>query len=144
MRERPGGQVGDDLLDDRVVTVLALGLDRLERGVGEDRVVPVGGEELALARGCFPFSTRTRRTMSRAVTCSLFFRDVNAVYPVSATSASETQHDSWSSQRACGYLTAVQASSPMRPIAALMLVFIGTVTEKYAPLRMAALITAEL
>ena len=42
--------------------------------------------------------------MSRAVTCSSFFFEVKAVYCVSATSASETQQPSWSSQMACGYL----------------------------------------
>ena len=55
---------------------------------------------------------------------------MNAVYWISATSASETQQDSWSSQMACGYSIAVQASSGMRAIAAWMLEFIGTVTEK--------------
>jgi hypothetical protein len=85
---------------------------------------------------------RTRRTISRAVICSLFFCDANAVYQISATSASETPQDSWSSQMACGYSIAVQASSGMRPIAALMLEFHGTVTEKYALFRQAARITA--
>jgi len=37
--ERAAGDVGEDLLDDRVVAVLSLGLDELGRGVGEDRVV---------------------------------------------------------------------------------------------------------
>src|SRR5512135_2130423 len=32
-------QVGDDLLDDRVVAVLALGLDQLERGIGKYRMM---------------------------------------------------------------------------------------------------------
>jgi hypothetical protein len=44
VRERPVGDVGEDLLHDRVVAVLAFGLDQLERGVGEDRVVAPGGE----------------------------------------------------------------------------------------------------
>ena len=48
------------------------------------------------------FRSRTRRTTSRAVTALPFF-DANAVYPVSATSASETQAPIWSSQIACGY-----------------------------------------
>ena len=43
-------EVGDDLLDDRVAAVLLLGLEGLERGVGEDGVVAPGGEQLALAR----------------------------------------------------------------------------------------------
>jgi hypothetical protein len=45
---------------------------------------------------------------------------------------------------ACGYSMAVQAPSGMPAIAARMLEFIGTVTEKYAPLRRTALMTAEL
>ncbi|MFZ0047617.1 MAG: hypothetical protein WAL16_17385 [Streptosporangiaceae bacterium] len=72
------------------------------------------------------------------------FLDVNAVYCVSAISASETQMPSWSSQMARGYLMAVQASSPMAAIAARMLAFIGTVTENRAPARRIAPVTAAL
>jgi hypothetical protein len=82
--------------------------------------------------------------ISRAVTCSLFFFDVNAVYWISVTSASETQQSSWSSQMAWGYLIAVQESSPVRAIAARTEESIGTVTEKCAPPRRTALITAAL
>ncbi len=41
--ERAVGQVGEDLLDDRVITMLLFGLDQVERAVGEHRsiVVPV-------------------------------------------------------------------------------------------------------
>jgi hypothetical protein len=54
-REVPGGQVGErpvvpvgeDLLDDGVVAVVRLGLDRLERAVGEDGVVAPGTVEVA-------------------------------------------------------------------------------------------------
>ena len=80
--------------------------------------------------------------MSRAVTCSSFFFEVKAVYVVSATSASETQQPSWSSQTACGYSMAVQASSGMAAIAALMAAVTGAVTENRAPLRRIAAITA--
>ena len=45
---------------------------------------------------------------------------------------------------ACGYSIAVQASPGIGAIAARMLEFIGTVTEKCAPWRRTALITAEL
>ncbi len=45
---------------------------------------------------------------------------------------------------ACGYLMPAQDSSGMALIAAWMLPFIGTVTEKCAPWRRTALITAEL
>ena len=51
MRERPVGDVGEDLFHDRVIPVLSLGLDQLERGVSEQRVVAPEGEQLALARG---------------------------------------------------------------------------------------------
>jgi hypothetical protein len=37
--ERAAGDVGEDLLHDRVVAVLPLGLDELERRVGEHRVL---------------------------------------------------------------------------------------------------------
>ena len=70
------------------------------------------------------FRSRTRRTISRAVTAWPFF-EANAVYPISATSASETQQSSWSSQIARGYRIGVQASSAMAAIAARMLGFIG-------------------
>ena len=48
MSERAAGDVGEDLLDDSVVAVLSLGLDQLERRVGEDRVVAPDGEQLVL------------------------------------------------------------------------------------------------
>ena len=70
------------------------------------------------------------------------FFDANAVYSISATSASEIQASSWSSQTACGYLMAVQASSPMAAIAARMLAFMGAVTENRAPWPRTAAITA--
>jgi hypothetical protein len=89
------------------------------------------------------FRSRTRRTISRAVTARPFF-DANAVYSVSATSASETQASNWSSQTARGYRIGVQASSPMAAIAARMLAFIGTVTENRAPWPRIAPITAAL
>ena len=63
---------------------------------------------------------------------------------VSATSASEIQAPSWSSQIARGYRIGVQASSGMAAIAARMLAFIGTVTENRAPARRIAPVTAAL
>ena len=72
------------------------------------------------------------------------FFDANAVYSVSATSASEIQQPSWSSQTACGYRMAVQAPSGIAAMAAWMLAFIGTVTENRAPWPRIALITAAL
>jgi hypothetical protein len=62
---------------------------------------------------------------------------------VSATSASETQQSSWSSQTACGYLIALQASSGMAAIAARTRAVTGTVTENKEPdRRIAAIVSA--
>ena len=79
MRQRSVDPVGEDLLDDGVVAVLVLGLDQLERGVGEDRVVAPGREQLALPGGAWRLRSRTRRTISRAVIAWPFFAEVNAV-----------------------------------------------------------------
>ena len=49
----PLGQVGEDLLDDGMVAVLCLGLDHLERRVGEHGVVAPDREQLVLAAGGF-------------------------------------------------------------------------------------------
>src|SRR3546814_17471260 len=62
------------------------------------------------------WSRLTRRTTSRQVTCSALRRPVNAVKSISATSASETQRPSDSSQIAWGYLIGDQASSSMLAI----------------------------
>jgi hypothetical protein len=134
-------EVGEELLDDGVAAVLLLGLDELVRAVGEDGVVAPGGNSSPWPGAAFALS-RTRRTISRAVTCSSFFFEVKAVYCVSATSASETQQPSWSSQMACGYSMAVQASSGMAAIAARIAALTGAVTENRAPLRRIAAITA--
>jgi hypothetical protein len=72
------------------------------------------------------------------------FFEANAVYFTSATSASEIQACSWSSQIARGYRIGVQASSPMEVIAARMLEFMGTVTENRASARRTAPMTAAL
>ena len=79
VRERPGAQVCEDLLDDGVVAVLRFGLDHLERRVGEQGVVAPDGKQLVLASGLPCGSGRgTRRMISRAV-ISLPFFDANAV-----------------------------------------------------------------
>ena len=49
MSQGAGLQVGDDLLDDRVVAVVGLGLEHGQWGVGEHAVVAVLGEQLALS-----------------------------------------------------------------------------------------------
>ena len=48
MSQRPGPQVGVDLLDDGLAAVVGLGLDERERAVGEYAVVEVEAEQLAL------------------------------------------------------------------------------------------------
>lgn len=48
MREGVGLELGDDLLDDGVPAVDLVGLDRAQGGVGDERVVAVGGEQLTL------------------------------------------------------------------------------------------------
>ena len=52
VRERAGFQVGEHLLDDRMVAVGGLGREHRFAGVGEHRVVTPDGEQLALAGGC--------------------------------------------------------------------------------------------
>jgi len=123
-----------------VVAVLFLGLDQLERGIGEDGVIAEDGEQLVLARGGLLVQV-TDPADDQPGGDRLPFFEVNAVYGTSATCASETQARSWSSQIARGYLMAVQASSETPAIAALTLGSIGTVTENRAPARPIAAIT---
>jgi len=52
VRERAVGPVGEDLLGLGVAAVLLLGLEGLERRVGEDGMVAPGGEQLTLPGGC--------------------------------------------------------------------------------------------
>ncbi|MGH3612699.1 MAG: hypothetical protein ACRDRK_08895 [Pseudonocardia sp.] len=70
-----------------------------QRAVGEDGVVAPGGEQLTLARWV---RRRTRRTISHAVTRWLFLLS-NAVWLVSAASASGTQRCPSASKIAFGY-----------------------------------------
>lgn len=71
--------------------------------------------------------------MSRAVTCSLCRRPVNAVNPISATSASEMSRCSSSSQMAFGYRIGVHASWLMAAMAFLTAGVMRAVTENRAP-----------
>ncbi len=66
------------------------------------------------------------------------FFEANAVYWVSATSASDTQQRSWSSHTARGQRIGVHASSLIDATAALTAGSVREVTEKYAPARPAA------
>lgn len=50
VRPRAGFEFGDDLLDDRVFPVPLISDDGGQRGVGDEGVVPVGGEQLLLDR----------------------------------------------------------------------------------------------
>lgn len=139
VRQRSVLEFGDDLLDDRVVTVPLVGLDHPEPGVGDEGVVAVGREQFALLGAIGPnrWSRLTRRTISRQVTCSALRRPVNATNGTSATSASLTQRCSASSQIAWGYLIATQSSSAMLAIAAVTVLVIRAVTENQAFFRIA-------
>jgi len=126
MRQGAAGDVGEDLLYDGVVAVLPFGLEIISsngesvntawyRQTGNSSSRPVSA---------FLLRSRTRRMISRAVTAWPFF-DANAVYSTSATSASETQAPSWSSQIARGYRIGIQALPGMAAIAARMLALAG-------------------
>jgi hypothetical protein len=138
VRERAAGDVGEDLFHDGVAAVLSLGLDELEGESVKTAWCRQAENSSPWPRAAFLFWSRTRRTISRAVTARFFF-DANAVYRTSATSASEIQQPSWSSQTACGYLMAVQFSSGMPAMAARVLLFMGAVTENRASWRRIAL-----
>jgi hypothetical protein len=145
MSKRAVDPVGEDLLHDGVAAVLSLGLEITSsngESVNTAWYRQAGNSSSCPAPACL-LRSRTRRTTSRAVTARPFL-DANAVYCVSATSASETQAPSRSSQIARGYRIGIHASSPMAAIAARMLTFTGTVTENRAPPRRTAPITAAL
>lgn len=112
-------ELGDDLLDHSVVALGLVGLDHAQVRVGDEAVVSVGGEQFTLGGAVTGegWRRRTRRTMSRQVTCSDLRRLVNATKSTSATSASEIQRCSASSHTALGYWIGCQASTPMSAIA---------------------------
>jgi hypothetical protein len=58
--ERAVVPVGEDLLDDGVVAVVRLGLDHLERAVGEQRVVAPAGEQFILSLAGLGVESLTR------------------------------------------------------------------------------------
>jgi hypothetical protein len=59
-------EFGDDLLDVGVVAVMLVGLDDAEGGVGDERVVPVGGEQRTLpGRSCSPADSDSRSSGTR-------------------------------------------------------------------------------
>ena len=105
MRERSVLQVGDDLLDDRVAAVVGLGLASIVRG---ESVNTAWWRQAGNSSPCSfgmtwsGLASRTRRTISRAVTACLLPREANAVKRISATSASLTHCRSCSSKTARG------------------------------------------
>lgn len=71
--ERAAGDVGEDLLHDRVVAVLALGLDEHERESVNTAWWRQTGNSSSCPAAASLFRSRTRRTSSRAVTAWSFF-----------------------------------------------------------------------
>lgn len=62
----PVGQVGEQVLDDGVVAVLGLGMDHLERGVGEDRAVAPDAEQFNWPVAALWLRSLTWSAISRA------------------------------------------------------------------------------
>ena len=81
--------------------MLFFGLGQGVRRVGEDRVVPPGGEQLALARGGLAVEVLDPADDEPAVIACPFLK-VNAVYGTLAIWAPQTQRPGWSSQMARG------------------------------------------
>ena len=110
-------EVGEHLFDlGRMVAMVLLGLQGPERGIGEYGVVTPDRNSSSWPQAALRLRSLTRRTISRAVMAWSFF-EVKAGYSTSATSASEIQQPSWSSQITRGYLMGVQAVSGMPAIA---------------------------
>ena len=103
VREGAVLQVGVDLLDDRVTAVGLVRGDGVQGAGGEERVEPVRVEQGRLPSSAFLFSSGIRRTTRRPGTCSVFFREVNAVNGTSATSALEIHRPVVSSKIASVY-----------------------------------------
>jgi hypothetical protein len=101
VHEGAADQVCEDLLDNGVVAVRRFGLDHLERGVGEQGVVALGGNSSSRPWAALQLRSLTRRTISRAVIAWPFF-EANTVYGTSATSAPEISRFWFRSQIACG------------------------------------------
>jgi len=89
----PSLKFGDDLLDHRVAAVAFVGLDQAQGAVGDERVMPVGREQLALFGAVTGEGLESLDASHDQVTatCSALCRPVNAVKPISVTSASLTQ-----------------------------------------------------
>jgi hypothetical protein len=102
MRQRAVDQIGEHGFDDRMAPVSQISRDDRFGRVGEERVIPPDREQFVLRA-----ASRTRRTINRAVTAS--GPEANAVYEVSATSASEIHALVSGSCTAPGYFTAAHA-----------------------------------
>ncbi len=85
------------------------------------------------------FISGMRRTTSRPVIRSAFFREENAVNGTSATSAADIQAWASSSYTALVYLIGVHASASMAVMARFTAASMRTVTETSAPPARAAL-----
>jgi hypothetical protein len=130
--ERSVAEAGEDLLDDGVVAVRAsawIVWNGLSVKTGWQRQA---GNSSPWPRGAWQLRSRTRRTISQAVTARPFL-EASAVQGTSATCASEMSRPWSPSRTARGQVTGVQASSLIAAIAARTLRRAGTVTEKRAP-----------
>ena len=143
VRERPVAPVREDLLHDGMVAVLALGLDELERRVGEDCVVPPDGEQFVLPVCGLLVEVTDPADDQPGGDRLAFLRRKGRVRDFGDLGVGDPAR-SWSSEVARGYLIAVQASWLTAAIADRMLAFIGAVTENRAPWRRTAPITAAL
>jgi hypothetical protein len=131
-------QVHPFLLDDGVVTVPGLGLDQLERGIGEGGVVAPAGEQLVLAVARLavqvPADDQPRRYRLAFPGGERGVRDLGGLC------AGDPPPLVLIPDRP-GVLTGVQASSLIPAIAPRILLSIGAVTEENAPPRRIAAIT---
>lgn len=114
---------------------------RPPRAKPAEPVMTVGVEQFALVRARLRVQPLDPRMTSRQCTHSALRREVEAVKGISATLASEAHRPSSSSQRACGYSIAVQASSGIAAIATAY-GLIRAVTENQAFPRVAARMVA--
>jgi hypothetical protein len=102
VRQRAIVLVGEELLNDGVVAVLAFGLDQLERGISEDRVVAPGREQLVLPDGGLLVQvTDAAHDQPRGDLLSLL-RGKRRVFGLGDLGVADQQR-SWSSQIARGY-----------------------------------------
>jgi hypothetical protein len=107
MRQGVVFEFGVELIDDGVAAVDAVGVDCGRAGVGGEGVVPPDVGQAVLAGRVEPFDPSDDEP---AVDAAGFLLRGGQVKGISATSASEIQRCSSSSQTAWGYLIGVQSS----------------------------------